>query len=304
LSYRRPHYPIGNAKRNAKYVEQRMIPKFTQAFGAAIIAATTWTAAVQAAECPRHDALGTSRVLPIDAATFPRVGLKSFAQTLPLGDHEVVLTFDDGPWPGTTPKVLAALARECVLATFFLIGRSASEHPQLVRRIAALGHTIGHHTWSHPNIRDLKPEAATAEIDKGIAAVEQALHGAATTSPGIATASPGIATASPGTPFFRYPYFEMTPATLDLLQKRGISVFGADLWASDWEPMKPARQLRLLTERLETARKGIILLHDPKAQTADMLPAFLRYLREHHYRVVHLVPAPAPTTAASSQNPK
>ncbi len=213
----------------------------------------------------------------------------------------MVLTFDDGPWPGTTPKVLAALARECVLATFFLIGRSASEHPELVRRIAALGHTIGHHTWSHPNIKGLKPEAAAAEIDKGIAAVELALHGATT---GIAIATPGIAIATPGTPFFRYPYFEMTPATLDLLQKRGISVFGADLWASDWEPMKPARQLKLLTERLQIARKGIILLHDPKAQTADMMPAFLRYLRKHRYRVVHLVPAAAPTTAASQPNPK
>jgi peptidoglycan/xylan/chitin deacetylase (PgdA/CDA1 family) len=267
-----------------------MIPKFTKALIAAIIAATTGTAAAEAAECPRQDALGISRVLQIDAATFPRVGLKSFAQTLPLGDHEVVLTFDDGPWPGTTPKVLAALARECVRATFFLIGRSASEHPELVRRIAALGHTIGHHTWSHPNLKDLKPEAATAEIDKGIAAVEAALH--------------GTATATPSAPFFRYPYFEMTPATLDLLQKRGISVFGADLWASDWEPMKPARQLKLLTERLEIARKGIILLHDPKAQTAAMLPAFLRYLRKHHYRLVHLVPTPAPATAASSANPK
>jgi peptidoglycan/xylan/chitin deacetylase (PgdA/CDA1 family) len=249
-----------------------------------------WTAVARAAECPRKDALGTSRVLRVDAATFPRVGLKSFPQTLPLGDHEVVLTFDDGPWPGTTPKVLAALAHECVLATFFMIGKSASAHPELVQRIAALGHTIGHHTWSHPNIKYIKPDAATAEIDKGVAAVEKALHSTATTTP--------------GTPFFRYPYFEMTPATLDLLQKRGISVFGADLWASDWEPMKPAQQLKLLTRRLQTARKGIILLHDPKAQTAAMMPAFLRYLRDNHYRVVHLVPAAAPTAAASSQNPK
>ena len=109
------------------------------AIGAAMIwTSMVWTAAAQAAECPRKDALGTSRVLRVDAATFPRVGLKSFPQTLPLQDHEVVLTFDDGPWPGTTPKVLAALARECVLATFFLIGKSASEHPELVRRIAAL----------------------------------------------------------------------------------------------------------------------------------------------------------------------
>ena len=123
----------------------------------------------------------------------------------------------------------------------------------------------------------MKGDAAIGEIDKGISAVETALHGAATTTP--------------GTPFFRYPYFEMSPQTLENLEKRGIAVFGTDLWASDWNPMKPAQELKLLTERLQIARKGIILLHDPKAQTAAMLPALLRYLRDNHYRVVHVVPA-------------
>ena len=234
-------------------------------------------APAQAADCPRQDALGTSRILKLDAATYPRFGLKSFPQTLPLEDHEVVLTFDDGPWPATTPLVLAALARECVRATFFLIGKPASEHPALARRIAAEGHTIGHHTWTHHNLKYMKPGDAEAEIDKGIAADEMALH--------------GVATTTPGTPFFRFPYFDMTPQTLDLLQSRGIVVIGADLWASDWNPMTPKQQLKLLIERLNIARKGIILLHDPKAQTAAMLPAFLRYLRDNHYRVVHLVPA-------------
>jgi peptidoglycan/xylan/chitin deacetylase (PgdA/CDA1 family) len=133
----------------------------------------------------------------------------------------------------------------------------------------------------------MKPEAAIGEIDKGIAAVETALHGRATTTP--------------STPFFRFPFFEMTPATLDVLQKRGIAVFGADLWASDWIPMTPAQELKLLTERLQAARKGIILLHDPKAQTAAMLPAFLRYLRDNHYRVVHVVPAGARTVSGKAQ---
>jgi peptidoglycan/xylan/chitin deacetylase (PgdA/CDA1 family) len=55
--------------------------------------------------------------------------------------------------------------------------------------------------------------------------------------------------------------------------------------------MTPKQELKLLIKRLNVARKGIILLHDPKAQTAAMLPAFLRYLRDNHYRVVHLVPA-------------
>jgi peptidoglycan/xylan/chitin deacetylase (PgdA/CDA1 family) len=260
-----------------------MTRNFSAALCSAVAALMAFVAAAPAAECSRKDALGTSRVLAVDAATYPRAGLKSFPQTLPLEDHEVVLTFDDGPWPGTTPKVLAALAHECVHATFFLIGTPATAHPALVRRMAAEGHTIAHHTWTHHNLKYMKPEAAIGEIDKGIAAVETALHGKATTTP--------------STPFFRFPFFEMTPATLDALQKRGIAVFGADLWASDWIPMTPAQQLKLLTERLQIARKGIILLHDPKAQTAAMLPALLRYLRDNRYRVVHLVPAGAKTVS-------
>jgi peptidoglycan/xylan/chitin deacetylase (PgdA/CDA1 family) len=279
-------YPIGNTERNAKYVELQMTRYFSAALASAVAALTTFVAAAQAAECPRKDALGTSRVLTVDTATFPRVGLKSFPQTLPLEDREVVLTFDDGPWPPTDKKILAALAQECVRATFFLIGRNASAQPELVRKMVADGHTIAHHTFAHPNLKYLKPAAAVGEIDKGIAAVESALHGTATTTP--------------STPFFRFPYFEMTPATLEVLQKRGIAVFGADLWASDWTPMTPAQQLKLLTERLQAARKGIILLHDPKAQTAAILPAFLRYLRYNHYRVVHLVPANAKTVSGKA----
>jgi peptidoglycan/xylan/chitin deacetylase (PgdA/CDA1 family) len=250
---------------------------FANLLAAIQIVSMGWMAAAHAAGCPRPGTLGTSRVLAVDAATTPRVGLKSFPQTLPLDDHEVVLTFDDGPWPATTSRVLAALAHECVHATFFLIGRSASEHPDLVRRIAAEGHTIGHHTWKHPSLKRMTLSAATEQIEHGIVADEMALH--------------GVATRIPSTPFFRFPGFESTPAILELLQSRGIVVFGADLWASDWNPMTPRQELKLLTGRLNSAGRGIILLHDPKAQTAAMLPAFLRYLADNHYRVVHLVPA-------------
>ena len=250
-----------------------------------------WIAAAQAVDCPRSDALGTSRILAVDATAYPRVGLKSFPQTLPLDDHEVVLTFDDGPWPGTTPKVLAALASECVRATFFLIGKPASERQEMVRKIAAMGHTIGHHTWTHRNLRYLQPDDADREIDKGIAAVEMALKGAVSNTP--------------TTPFFRFPYFETTPRTLETLQKRGVVVFGADLWASDWNPMTPRQELKLLTDRLKTAGRGIIMLHDPKTQTAAMLPAFLRYLRDNRYRVVHVVPvAPGAGPEPDTANPK
>src|SRR3954451_6051161 len=244
---------------------------------AAILSLIACTAAAQAAECPRAGTLGTSRFLAVDAAHTPRVGLRSFPQTLPLEEHEVVLTFDDGPWPPTTSRVLGTLAKECVRATFCLIGKPASDHPELVRRIAAEGHTVGHHTWSHRSLQRIKPGETIGEIDRGISAVESALH--------------GVATTTPTTPFFRFPGFESTQATLDLLQSRAIVVLGADLWASDWNPMTPKQQLKLLTDRLRLAGRGIILLHDPKAQTAAMLPDFLRYLKDNQYRVVHLVPA-------------
>jgi len=250
--------------------------KLVRAAAGALLISIGGAATAHAAECARKDVLGTSRVLAVDPAAFPRVGLKSFPQTLPLRDHEVVLTFDDGPWAATTPKVLAELERECVRATFFLIGKPASEHPDLVRRIAAEGHTIGHHTWLHRSLKRIKPSETSYEIEHGISAVEMALH--------------GVATSTPSTPFFRFPGFESTPATLDFLQSRRIAVFGADLWASDWIRMTPKQELALLTKRLKVANRGIILLHDPRAQTAAMLPAFLRYLRENGYYVVHLVP--------------
>ncbi|QIO37263.1 polysaccharide deacetylase family protein [Bradyrhizobium sp. 1(2017)] len=256
------------------------------ALGAAL-AGLVGASSPEAAECPRKGALGTSRVLSVDAKTTPRVGLKSFPQTLPLADREVVLTFDDGPNPPTTSKVLAALAQECVRATFFLIGLHASQHPDMVKRIAREGHTIGHHTFSHPFMARIPFDKAKSEIDRGIAADEMALK--------------GVATTTPSTPFFRFPYFESTQAQLDLLQGRGIVVFGADLWASDWTEITPEQELKLVTERLAASGKGIILFHDPKARTAAIMPAFLRYLRENGYRVVHIVPAAAPQKNADAR---
>jgi len=249
----------------------------------AALAPVALAASARAAECPRQDALGTSRVLEVNPATYPRVGLKSFPQTLPLEDHEIVLTFDDGPTPGKTDKVLTALAAECVRATFFMVGLNATEYPDMVRKVARLGHTIGYHTWDHPHLDRLPTDQAEANIDRGIAAVEKALRGTASTTP--------------STPFFRFPYFESTPDLLDRLQKRGIAVFGADFWAGDWNKMTPEEELRVLTGRLEVIRKGILLLHDPQQRTDEMLPAFLRYLHDHNYRIVHIVPAATKTVS-------
>src|SRR5712691_5224908 len=118
---------------------------------AAALLASQPAAAQLPAPCPGNpDALSTSRIITVDAATTPRVGRKHFPATLPLADKEVVLTFDDGPWPGTTSAVLDALKRECVRATFFLLGRNAAAHPGLARRELAEGYTVAHHSFRHP----------------------------------------------------------------------------------------------------------------------------------------------------------
>ena len=226
--------------------------------------------------CPGNpDALSTSRVITVDAATTPRVGRKHFPATLPLADKEVVLTFDDGPRPGTTSAVLNALKRECVRATFFLVGRNAAAHPELARRELAEGHTVAHHSYRHPRLDRLNPDAAEAEIDRGFTAVDTALY--------------GHAAGQPRTPFFRFPGFASTSQLLNRLAARNIVVFGADLWASDWNPMSPSQQLRQVLRRLQAAHGGIVLLHDTRRQTAAMLPAFLRSLKAGGYRIVHVI---------------
>jgi peptidoglycan/xylan/chitin deacetylase (PgdA/CDA1 family) len=243
----------------------------------ALVAALVPAAAL-AQPCPGNpDALGTERVLSVSVATTPRVGRKQFPSTLPLAAKEVVLTFDDGPWPGTTTKVLDALKRECVHATFFLLGRNALAAPALARRELADGHTIGHHSFAHPLLSRMSLAAADAEVEHGIAAVERAVY--------------GTSSAKPRTPFFRFPGFASSPALLDDMEKRGLVVFGADLWASDWNPMTPQQELALLLHRLDAAGRGIILLHDTRAQTANMVPALLRALHARGYHVVHVVPA-------------
>ncbi|MGB9296556.1 MAG: polysaccharide deacetylase family protein [Pseudolabrys sp.] len=235
-------------------------------------------AAGTAASCPGNpDALGTERTIEVDAKSTPRIGRKQFPATLPLHAKELVLTFDDGPWPGTTQKVLNALKSECVRATFFLLGRNVAAHPQVARRALADGHSVGHHSYSHPLLDRMSVAKAEAEIDRGIAADELALYGERRTTP--------------TTPFFRFPGFASNRAILDRMGERGVVVFGADVWASDWVRMTPEQELHLILARIERVGRGIVLFHDTKEQTAQMLPAFLHELKRRGYSVVHVVPA-------------
>lgn len=227
------------------------------------------------------EALGVSRAIEVGPKG-TALGLQSYPRTLDLQDHEVLLTFDDGP-AAPTAQVLDALAKECARATFFVIGHNAEETPALVKRAAAEGHTIGHHSYSHPavTLRLLDDGDARADIEKGIKAVEKASGGKAA-------------------PFFRFPGFADTPELVSWLEGRGYTIFGSDLWASDWSPMSPKGELDLVMARLEKQGKGIVLFHDSKAQTAQMLPDFLKELKARGYRLVHMVPGEGQTPVAAA----
>ena len=137
--------------------------------------------AATGAACTNPDALGVSRVVEVDAAGGPGFGFEHFKQYDFLRDKEVVLTFDDGPWPGNTNAVLNALAGECLRATFFEIGKHAMWHPEITKQVIEAGMTVGTHTWSHkdlarnPYARDL--EQAEQEIEMGNSAVQMAAAG-------------------------------------------------------------------------------------------------------------------------------
>ena len=107
------------------------------------------------------------RTLYVDPTLLPRVGTLQYPVTLPLRDHEVVLTFDDGPAPSTTGKVLDALSAECVPAIFFVVGERAMEAPNLVVRAATEGHAIGTHTQRIRTCRDLRSVMPKRKFEKG-----------------------------------------------------------------------------------------------------------------------------------------
>ena len=206
-----------------------------------------------AAECG-PDKLGTSRIVEVGTRGGLAVGLKTYPQTIPLNDHEVILTFDDGPTAEYTPKVLDALKEQCVRATFFEIGRNAAGLPQLARREVAEGHTVAFHTWSHPQptLRFMAPEAARADVLKGMIAVEKAAYGQTFPS-GEPTRLEDLKMHAP---FFRFPGFADTRDLMDWFAANNVGVFGdgslgVGLGSADARSRAQARDAPARTQRAQ-----------------------------------------------------
>ena len=226
--------------------------------------------------CDKPGGMGLTRIVEIDTTGGPGFGFEHFKQYDFLRDKEVVLTFDDGPWPGNTPAVLKALTDECLKATFFEIGEHATWHPEITKQVIAAGMTVGTHTWSHkdlarnPYAKDI--EQAKAEIEMGISAVHLAAGGGK------------IA------PFFRFPALQHPPQLMSYLAERNIGVFSTDIDSRDFKLHKPEDVIKSVMSQLEKHGKGIILMHDFKHHTAEAMPELIRQLKAGGYKVVHMVP--------------
>lgn len=245
-------------------------------------------AAANASGCASNPyALGTSRVLTIDPAQYPRLGTVQYPDTLPLEDKEVVLTFDDGPLPPYTNRILEILAAECVKANYFLIGKMARGYPDLVKRIAAEGHTVGTHTQNHPLAFDkMSANEYRPEIEDGIASVATALGNRNALAP-----------------FFRIPGLLRAEGVEDYLRSRRLTAWSADLTGDDWKHISASEVVKRTISRLEENRRGIILLHDIQPATALALPNLLKELKARGYRIVLVKPAASGAELIASATP-
>jgi len=227
-------------------------------------------ALAQAPSCSNPNALGIARTVQIDTTGGPGFGFEHFKTHDFLRPKEVVLTFDDGPWPGRTPVVLATLAAECVKATFFPIGKHAMYQPGILKQVAEQGHTIGSHTWSHQDLTKLSLDQAKAEIEMGASAVHVALGTA------------------PAAPFFRFPALRHPPEAVTYLGERNIAIFSTDMASFDFKIHRPEQVVKSVMTKLDKAGKGIVLMHDFQPATPVALPELLKQLKAKGYKIVHM----------------
>jgi len=233
-----------------------------------LLMATFTTAAMAAGPTCGADVLGTSRTLTLkrEAAAW---GTAQHAPLPGLAPGEVVLTFDDGPRPESTPLVLKALADQCVKATFFMNGEPLSRHPELARQVRDAGHTVGMHGYRHDNFSEATAEAQGRDLKAMVAAYVDALG----TQPAA----------------YRFPFLAESPVLMKALAALGITVMSVDAGAEDWLPDQTPQMLAdKLLGQLAKPGGGIILLHDAQDQTARALPFLLQTLKAKGFKVVHL----------------
>lgn len=183
---------------------------------------------------------------------------------------KVALTFDDGPHPVNTPKVLDILAKYGVKATFFVTGNGARKYPDLVRRIVAEGHTLGNHTLDHPDLSRL----SKAKVEKQFADTQAAVDAALGCHHELS--------------LYRPPYGAMNESTRDVVRERGGAMLIWRVDSNDWRHRSEPE--KIMTEVFGgsggvTAGGGVILFHDIHPQTVQMLGDVLERLHGDGFEV-------------------
>jgi peptidoglycan/xylan/chitin deacetylase (PgdA/CDA1 family) len=245
-----------------------------------ITGSTRSPAAAETRDTCKPNALGVSRVVEVDTTNGPGFGFEHFKSHDFLREGEVVLTFDDGPWPKNTPAVLAALAAHCTKAIFFPIGKHATYEPAILKQVAAAGHAIGSHTWSHKDLSKKSVQEATDEIEKGMSAVRWAA---------------GVPTA----PYFRFPGLSHPPQLVTYLGQRNVAIFSTDFDSFDFRLKKPDELRKAMLAKLKKHGKGIALMHDFQGVTATAAMDLLDDLKANGYRIVFMKPKGSLVTIAS-----
>ena len=205
-----------------------------------------------------------------------RVLVGQIPDRLPTARRVVALTFDAGADNAGAPKILAALARARVTATFFMTGRWAELYPGWARRIAA-SYPIGNHTFNHLDLLGLTLPAVRSEVLMARAAIKQA------------TGSPPLA-------MFRFPYGSSSASTLALVNQLGYSAVGWTVDTLGWEGTSMGQSLGSVTSRaLAHLQPGEIILmhvganpHDHSTLDADALPGIISAIRARGYQFVTL----------------
>ncbi|MGV0378591.1 polysaccharide deacetylase family protein [Corynebacterium faecium] len=169
----------------------------------------------------------------------------------------VAITYDDGPVPGSTERLLDILKRKGVHATFFVVGRNANANPQILRRIRDEGHTIGNHSFSHPDLARQSDGAIAAQLDDTDAALQKQ--------------------AGLDPHWLRPPYGSHNPRVASAAGARGMALAVWDVDTADWQHRNPATTCK---RAVDGAREGsIILMHDIHQPTVDAAECVIDGLR-------------------------
>ena len=238
----------------------------------------------RAASCPGNpNALGVARTVEIDTTGGPGFGFEHFKSHDFLREGEVVLTFDDGPWPKNTAAVLAALAAHCTKAIFFPIGTHATYEPGILKQVAAAGHAIGSHTWCHQDLSKTK----------GKCLINGKLRSSSTTprtrSRRASAPCAGRWAARPR-PISAFPRLRHPPELVAYLGQRNIGIFSTDFDSFDFKMRKPEQVRQAMMAKLKKHGKGIALMHDFQHATAGAAAELMNDLKAGGYKIVFMKP--------------